>query len=65
MFPHQAMQDRLLRPPPLVPDRVRRRGAQNGFAFQSQKSATLRLSPLPYSGHCSPAPAICPYNLTN
>ncbi|MCC6608911.1 MAG: hypothetical protein IT515_04445 [Burkholderiales bacterium] len=36
MFPHQAMQGRLLRPPPLVPDRVRRRGAQHGFALQSQ-----------------------------
>ena len=33
MFPHQAMQDRLLRPPPLVMDRVRRRGAQHGCAF--------------------------------
>ncbi len=65
MFPHQAMQDRLLRPPPLVMVRVRRRGAQHGFAFQSQKSAALRLSPLAYSGHCSPALAICPYNLTN
>jgi hypothetical protein len=44
---------------------VRRHGAQHGFAFQSQKSAALRLLPLPYIGHCSPAPAICPYNLTN
>ena len=30
MFPHQAMQDRLLQPPAFVMDRVRRRGAQHG-----------------------------------
>ena len=35
VFAHQTMQDRLLRPPPLVKDRVSRRGAQHGFAFQS------------------------------
>ena len=39
MFPHQAMQDRLLRPPPLVMDRVRRLGAQHGFALQSHPEA--------------------------
>ncbi len=42
MFPHQAMQDRLLRPPPLVMDRVRRRGAQHGFAFPSHPDGTAR-----------------------
>lgn len=31
MFPHQAMQDRLVRPTPLVLDRVRRRGTQHGL----------------------------------
>ncbi|MCZ7563798.1 MAG: hypothetical protein M5U08_08290 [Burkholderiales bacterium] len=35
VFAHQAVQDRLLRAPPLVVDRVRRRGAQQGLAFQS------------------------------
>ena len=42
MFPNQAMQDRLLRPPPLVVDRVRRRGAQHGFALQSHPDANAR-----------------------
>jgi hypothetical protein len=36
------MQDRFLRPPPLVLDRVRRRGAQHGFAFQSHADENAR-----------------------
>jgi len=36
------MQDRLLRPPPLVPERMRRRGAQHGFALQSHPQANAR-----------------------
>ena len=39
MLPHQPMQERLLGPPPLVLDRVRRRGAQRWFA--------LRFHPVP------------------
>ncbi|GAB4182385.1 MAG: hypothetical protein Fur0039_27010 [Rhodocyclaceae bacterium] len=42
MFPHQPMQERLLRPPPLVLDRVRRRGAQHGFALESHPDANAR-----------------------
>ena len=42
IFPHQAMQDRLFRPPPLVVDRVRRCGAQHGFALQSHTDANAR-----------------------
>jgi hypothetical protein len=42
MFPHQAMQDRLLGPPPLATDRVRRRGAQHGFALQSHPDMNAR-----------------------
>ena len=42
MFPHQAMQDRFLRPPPLVMDRARRRGAQHGFAFPSYPDGNAR-----------------------
>lgn len=42
MFPHQAMQDRLLRPPPLVMDRARRRGAQHGVALQSHPRGNAR-----------------------
>ena len=42
MFPHQTMQDRLLRPPSLLPDHVRRRGARHGFALQSHPDANAR-----------------------
>lgn len=42
MFPHQAMQDRLLRPPPLAMDRVRWRGAQYGVALQFHPEARAR-----------------------
>ena len=42
MFAHQVMQDRLFRPPPLVMGRVRRRGAQHGFALQSHPQASAR-----------------------
>jgi len=42
MFPHQAVQDLLLRPPPLLMDRVRRGGAQHGFAFPSHPDGNAR-----------------------
>jgi hypothetical protein len=42
MFPHQSMQGRFLRRPPLVVDRVRRRRAQHGFALESHPDANAR-----------------------
>jgi len=39
MLPQQPMQERVLGPPPLVADRVRRRDAQQGFALQSHPEA--------------------------
>lgn len=39
MIPHQAVQDRLLQPPPLIMDRVRRRGEQHGLALKSHPEA--------------------------
>jgi len=42
MLSHQPMQECLLGPPPLVLDRVRRRGAQHGFAFQSHPDGNAR-----------------------
>ena len=42
MLPHQPMQERLLGPPPLVADRVRRCGAQRWFALQSHPDANAR-----------------------
>ena len=42
MLPHQPMQERLLGPPPLVLDRVRRRGAQRWFALRFHPDANAR-----------------------
>ncbi len=42
MLPHQPMQERLLGPPPLVLDRVRRRGAQRWFALQFHPDTNAR-----------------------
>ena len=42
MLPHHPMQERLLGPPPLVLDRVRRRGAQRWFALQFHPDANAR-----------------------
>jgi len=42
MFPHQPMQERLLGPAPLVPGRVRRRGAQRRFALRFHPDANAR-----------------------
>jgi len=59
MLPQQPMQERVLGPPPLVADRVRRRGVQQGFALQSHPEANARTTVARHRGLASAKKAHC------